>query len=170
MSLLSPGGTVCSGQPTLLSTWPVVSATGGTDVTNTANTAYYAAIYCPGQTLVTSIQYLLGSVGGTDKVIGAIYDISGNLLANTAIAGVTSGTAATTQVLPLTVPRLLDGPNYYLISLTFNGTTAHFRAIPAYCDNGTIAGSVAQTFGTPATIAVSATKFTADKGPICQFL
>lgn len=166
MSLLSPGGTVCDGQPISLFTFPVTSATTGTDTACAANILFYAAIYVPGKTQITGINFLIGSVGGTDKAIGSIYDISGNLLANTAVAGVIVGTTATTQALPLTVPKLLDGPNFYLVGLTFNGTTAKFRSIPVYCDNGTVGGSVAQTFGTPATIAPSQTKFTADKGPI----
>lgn len=168
MSLLSPGGTRCDGQPISLYSFPITSATTGTDTAATNGTAYYVSIYVPGKTLITGIQNLIGSVGGTDKVIGAIYDISGNLLANTLATGTTVGTAANTQQVPLTLPKILDGPNFYLVSLTFNGTTAKFRSIPAFCDNGCIAGSVAQVFGTEGNIAPSATKFTADKGPICS--
>lgn len=166
MSLLSPGGVVCNGFPVGLCSWPITTATSGTDTAATNGTAYYVSVYVPGLTEITGVQYLLGSVGGTDKVIASLYDVSGTLLANSATAGVTAGTTATTQQIPFTVPYTIDGPNLFLVALTFNGTTAKFRSIPAYCDNGAIAGSSTQTFGTPANLTVSATKFTADKGPV----
>lgn len=165
MSLLTPGGTVLQALTLGITNWYPNTATSGTDVTNTANTLYYTSLYVPGQAFVTGVQFLIGSVGGTDKVIASICDIAGNLLANSAIAGVLVGTAANTMQVPLTTPRKLDGPNQYIVGLTFNGTTAHFRAIPAFTGSG-LAGSVAQTFGTPANIVVPATPFTADKSPI----
>lgn len=165
MSLFNIGGVSVSGAALNLQTWSNPTATSGTDAANTANTVYYGSLYVPGQTNVTALNILVGSVGGTDKVIGQIFDISGKLLANTAIAGVIVGTAAQVQTIPLTMPKLLDGPNNYIIGLVFNGTTAKFRAIPAYCGSG-LAGTVTQTFGTVGDIVIPATRFTADNAPV----
>lgn len=166
MSLLTPGGVQCNGFTVGLCSWPLTSATSGNDTAATNGTAYYVSVYVPGVTEITGVQFLLGSVGGTDKVIASLYDVSGELLANSSTAGVTAGTTATTQQIPFTVPYVADAPNLYLVALTFNGTTAKFRSIPAYCDNGAIAGSSAQTFGTPAALVISGTKFTANLGPV----
>lgn len=166
MSLLTPGGVAETTQALGLTTWPVASATSGTDTACTNGTLYYASVRVPGSCLVTGISYLIGSVGGTDKVIASIYDISGTLIANSAIAGVTVGTAANLQAVPFTTPILLDAPNFFLLAFTFNGTTAKFRSVPAFCGGGMMAGSATQTFGTvTSTITVSATQFTADKAP-----
>ncbi len=167
-NLLTPGGTVETTQAFGLTTWPVTAATSGTDTACTNGTLYYASLRVPGACIVTGISYLIGSVGGTDKVIASIYDIGGNLIANSAIAGTTVGTAANLQAIPFTAPATLDAPNFFLLALTFNGTTAKFRSVPAFCGGGMLAGSATQTFGTvTSTIAVSATNFTADKGPVC---
>lgn len=168
MNTLSPGGTVLTTQALGLTSWPVNTATAGTDTAATNGTLYYASIRLPGACLVTGISYLIGSVGGTDKVIASVYDVGGNLLANSAILGVTVGTAANLQAVPFITPVLLDGPNIVIVGLTFNGTTAKFRSVPAFCGGGMLAGSATQTFGTvTATIPISATQFTADKAPVC---
>lgn len=150
-----------------LSTWANVAATSGTDTADTNGTIYFANIFIPGNLRITGIQYLVGSVGGTDKVIASLHDHNGGLLANSAIAGTTVGTTAQLMQVPLTSIFVAPGPGYFFLGLTFNGTTAKFRSIPAYTNfNGVFAGSAVQTFGTPATFALPTTQFTADVGPV----
>lgn len=167
---LNPLGTFVQGVPYGLGTFPVLATTTGTDTACTVGTAYYGGIWVPGNTLITGIQYLIGSVGGTDKVIASLHDSGGTLLANSATAGVTVGTTATGQQVAFTAPVILAGGTFYLLGLTFNGTTAKFRSVPAVFNIGTnvIGGSATQTFGTPASFTPSATTFTADKCPICS--
>ena len=133
----------------------------------TNGTAYTGCVFVPGNIVVTGIQYLVGSVGGTDKVVASIHDSSGALIASSAVAGTTVGTANQLQQVPLTAPAALTGPAWYFLALTFNGTTAKFRTIPIYGNvgNGIVGNGVAQTFGSPAAF-TAPTTFTADKVPI----
>lgn len=165
---ISPGGTQISlPAPNNIASWINNTATSGTDVANTNGTIYYVSMFVPGNCFITSINYLVGSVGGTDKVIAGLFDQTGQLLANTAIAGQIVGTAAQVTSVPLTQPyNYIGGPATLLVGLCFNGVTAKFRAIPAYCSAGAVAGSATQTFGTPASFVPSTTLFTADLGPV----
>jgi hypothetical protein len=54
---------------------------------------------------------------------------------------------------------------FAFIAVTFNGTTAKFRTVPAHCQAGVIGNGVTQTFGTPASF-TAPTTFTADKVPV----
>lgn len=165
---ITPGGTSIAARPLNIGSWPVPTATSGTDTACTSGTIYYVSLWLPGDVLVTGVKYLIGSVGGTDKVIASIHDESGSVLANSAVAGATVGTAAQTQDVALTVPYKANGPGIILVGLTFNGTTAKFRSILAYgnAGSGMAAGSATQTFGTVAAFTPSSTIFTADKGGV----
>lgn len=167
----NPLGTFVQGSLSGFGTWQPAAATTGTDTAATSGTVYYGGIWVPGNIFASGIQYLIGSVGGTDKVIVSLHDAGGTLLANSATAGVTVGTAANSQQVPFTAPVQLPGGSLVLVGLTFNGTTAKFRSLPAFCNVGTnaIGGSAAQTFGTPASFTPSATVFTADKMPCASF-
>lgn len=114
---------------------------------------------------VTGLGFLIGSVGGTHKVILSLHDGAGKLLANTDTAGVTVGTAANFQKIALTSPKAIIGPGRYYVAATFSGTTPKFRAYTIPNTPGR-AGSSTATFGTPVDLVISATDFTADKGPI----
>jgi len=159
------GGTNFSVKPYNIGTWQVVAATGGTDSACTNGDAYCGSIQVPGNCTITGISYLVGSVGGTDKVVVSLHDATGALLANSALAGATVGTAAQVQAVALTAPYAAVGPATYFVALTFNGTTAKFRTVPAYCQAGVMGNSVTQTFGTAATF-TAPTTFTADKVPV----
>jgi hypothetical protein len=52
--------------------------------------------------LITGIQVLIGSVGGTDSWIFELHDSTGALVATTATAGTTAGTANTWQQIAFT--------------------------------------------------------------------
>ena len=118
---------------------------------------------------MTGIQYLVGSVGGTDKVIASLHDSTGAVVANSATAGATVGTAAQVQQVAFTSTAAIQGGRFYWLALTFNGTTAKFRTVPAYCNagSGVIGNGVTQTFGTVAAF-TPPTTFTADKVPVCS--
>lgn len=159
--------TVSGGKPWNIATWQAVAATSGTDTACSNGTAYVGSVFIPANTTITGIQYLVGSVGGTDKVVASLHDSSGTLLANSATAGATVGTAAQVQQVAFTAPYVTTGPGWYFIALTFNGTTAKFRSVPAHTQNGVVGNGVTQTFGTPASF-TAPTTFTADKVPIAS--
>lgn len=152
------------------SNWQPVAATSGTDTTPADGTQWVTSIFIPVRKLITNINYLIGSVGGTDKVYAVLYDASGNVLANSSLTsgGATVGTAANIQTLALTATYTAPGPNMYYIGISINGTTARIRTIPAHTQSGLFGNSVSQTHGTsPSVAAITApTTFTADKAPI----
>lgn len=155
-----------TGIPRNAGTWQNITATSGTDTACTNGTAYVGSVFLGANATVTGIQYLVGSVGGTDSVVVSLHNSAGVLLANSALAGTTVGTAAQTQQVAFTSTYAAVGPAWYFIALTFNGTTAKFRSVPAYCNgNGVIGNGVTQTFGTAATF-TAPTTFTADKVPV----
>jgi hypothetical protein len=154
--------------------WRQLLLTIGVDTACASGTSNVRRVYIPNVVEVTGVQYLIGSVGGTDKVIAALYDSTGALLRVSAVAGATVGTAATIQQ----VPFALDGAGaaattitlesgFYWIGLTFNGTTAKLRTVPTLSNVGTSLlgnGGLTQTFGTPIAI-TPPTTFTASKVP-----
>lgn len=147
--------------------WQPVAATSGTDTTPANGTQFVTSIFLPVGKTITNINYLIGSVGGTDKVYGVLYDASGAVLANTSLTtgGATVGTSATVQTLALTSTYAATGPRLFYVGISMNGTTARLRTVPAQLSAGLYAGSVSQTHGTVAAITAPAT-FTADKAPI----
>jgi hypothetical protein len=141
--------------PTNVGTWSNTAASGagsGTDTACTNGTIYHGSVCAPAGMTITGIQYLIGSVGGTDKVIVSLHNYLGTLLVNSAAAGTTVGSTGTVQQVPFTASHTIFQPTWFHIGLTFNGTTAKFNTIPAGCNagNGVVGGSRAQTFGTPA--------------------
>lgn len=155
--------------PRRYGTWQPVAATSGTDTACTNGTAYVGIIFVDMPCTVTGIQYLIGSVGGTDSVIVSLHDVDGAVLANSAVAGTVVGTAANAQQVAFTATYSLTVVGFYWIGLTFNGTTAKFRSVPAHCQvgSGVIGNGVTQTFGTVAAF-TPPTTFTADKVPVAS--
>lgn len=143
------------------------SLTSGTDTAPVSGTKFIGEIDIPVNTTLTGVQFLIGTVGGTDKVIVSLYDEDGNLLANSALAGTNVGAgAAVYQQVPFTAPFAAKGPGVYYIVIEFNGTTCRFRSLAA----GGVrpCGSVAGVFATlPSPLAIPTT-FTADKAPIAS--
>lgn len=149
----NPGGTIYT---SLNSTGTVLAAT----------TMYCTEIQLPYSKYATGLKFLLGTVGATDKHISVLYDSSGNLLANSATAGTTAGTASTYEALPFTAPYYMVGPAQYFGCVQTNGTTATMRMlVTSTQDSFLTKGVTGQTFGTiPATITVPTT-FTTAVGP-----
>lgn len=162
-------GGITGGQATNVGTWQPIAATSGTDTACSNGTAYVGSVFIPANMSVVGIQYLIGSVGGTNKVVVSLHSSTGALLANSALAGVTVGTAANLQQIPFTAPYAAVGPGWYFVGLTFDGNTAKFRSVPAFCNagSGVIGNGVTQTFGTAASF-TAPTTFTADKVPVAS--
>ena len=157
-----------AGGSTKFITWPALaSLTGGTDKAAVAGTRFSGSLFIPHLTTVTGIGYLIGSVGGTDLVLAELHDADGRLLATSALAGATVGTAATMQDLALTAPVQVVGPGWYFLSITMNGTTGKLRTLAAATAMASTAltKSATGTFGTVGALTVPST-FTADVGPI----
>lgn len=134
--------------------------TSGTDTAGIAGQLWISELRINANILITGLSFLIGSVGGTDKVIVQLYDSNGNILATSALAGATVGTAATFQRVALITPYKA-GPGLYYVAVQYNGVTAKLRTVAAGDHN---AGVVSQTFGTPVAIAVPTT-FTAASAP-----
>lgn len=174
---LTPGGTKLAARAVGIGNWQPVLATVGT-TGGGANTAMalacrYSSIWIPGQMLVTGIKYLAGLTVGTNKAIGALFDEGGTLLANSAIAGVTTSGASTFQSLALSQPFLLDGPGLYFIGIMFNGATDTYSTVPTNCHLGILGGtSVQAAFPTSSVpinnLTISATAFTDAQCPVVQ--
>lgn len=160
------GGILLASQPTIYPAagglWQL--ATAGTDSACTNGVSYFVELNIPYNQTLTGLAYQVGSVGGTDSVIAVLYDSAGAVVANSALAGATVGTAAQIQsVAFLSTYAAVAGR--YFASVTFNGATAKFRTYPIP-GSKFIAGSEAETFGTVTAI-TPGTSFTADKGPLC---
>lgn len=135
------------------------------DKTTVAGTRYYGSITLGNDALLTGIEALVGGTGGTDLWIFELHDSAGALVATTAIAGTTAGTANTWQRIAFTAPYEAVAGEYF-IAVQSNGTTAK----PAvYSSPGLpiFSGSAAGTFGTGAAI-TPPTTYTASLAPVAQ--
>jgi hypothetical protein len=166
-SLTLSGGIAQAVAPHGFANWVPIAATSGTNTTPAADTHFLTSIFVPVNKTLTGVSYLIGTVGGTDKVYAALYDASGALLANSSVSGggATVGTAAEQQTLAFTSTYAAVGPALYYVGVSMNGNTARIRTVPAFCSGGIYAGSVTQVHGTVATV-VEPVTFTADKAPI----
>jgi hypothetical protein len=137
----------------------------GTDTAGIATQVWVSEVRIHGNSLITGISFLTGSVAGTDSVIVILYDANGNVVANSALAGttVTSSTTAFQRV-PFTTPYQA-APGLYYIGVSTNGTHAKIQTQPAGDHNAGII--TAQTFGTLVAI-TPPTTFTASKGPVAM--
>jgi hypothetical protein len=139
----------------------------GTSTATTAAELYCTEIDLPYSHLITGIAPHIGATGGTDKWIVALYDSSGNLIANSAVAGATvSGTAYAWQAEALTAPYYAVGPAQYYGCVMSNGTTATLDLIKTnYMDlEYTYKSASAGTFGTLPNF-TAPTQFTTVNGP-----
>jgi hypothetical protein len=152
--------------PTGLSNKDVPVATTGTDTTPVVGTQYVTSLFVPVTFTITNVNYLIGSVGGTDRVYAVVYSATGAVLGSSTVAsgGTVVGTAANIQTLALTTPITVNGGQRVFIGISINGTTARLRTVPAHCQNGILGGTVSQTHGTVAAITAPAT-FTANTAP-----
>lgn len=142
------------------------TATSGTDTAFASGTQFVTSIWVPANITLTGARYLVGSVGGTDKVYAVLYNAAGTNVANSSLVsdGATVGTAAQMQELAFTATYAAKGPAMFYVGISANGATAKLRTVPAYTGGSIFAGSVSQVHGTVAAI-TEPTTFTADKAP-----
>lgn len=142
-----------------------ISAGLGSPPGNTANLGSPQPPANPPNTIVTGVNVLIGSVGGTNNLIVELHDATGALVATSATAGTLAGTANTWQAIPFTAPYSAASGTYY-IAVQTNGTTVRLRAY-----NGPSSphrtGSATGAFGTGAAI-TPPTTYTASLGPVAQ--
>lgn len=148
----------------------LLNTSSGTAKAPVIGTIYWAALLIPMNITVTGLTYTVGSGStGTDLVIAALYNASGTLLGNTALAGSTVQTASTKHKMALVnasnvaTPINVTGPGVYYIALQFSGTSARFMTF-SNGNEGFVTGSATGTFGTLPTIAPGTT-YTANIGP-----
>lgn len=147
--------------------WQPATATSGTDTAFADGTQFVGSLFLPVNKTLTGVGYLIGSVGGTDKVYAVLYDADGAVLANSSLTtgGATVGTAANIQTLAFTATYNAKGPRLFYVGISANGATAKLRTVPAHCQAGIFGGTVSQVHGTVAAITEPVT-FTADQAPI----
>lgn len=134
---------------------PTIGAISNAAAIGTNSTAVAAELYCtevrlPYSRLLTGYAPHIGTTGATDKWIVALYDSGGNLLANSAVAGLTVGTANTWQATAFTSTYYAVGPAQYYGCLMSNGTTATIDTVTTGKDDNilTFKSAAAGTFGT----------------------
>lgn len=138
--------------------------TAGT--TLAATTMYCNEIDLPGSKQITGLGVLNGTTVGTDNHLVVLYDSAGNLLANSATAGVLAASASTYQNISFTTPYYAVGPAQYFGCVQTNGTTATVRMeVTGTQDTFLTKGVTGTTFGTIAATITPPTTFTTAVGP-----
>jgi len=134
---------------------PTIGAVSNASAIGTNSTVVAAELYCteirlPYSRLLTGLAPHIGTTGGTDKWIVALYDSGGNLIANSAVAGLTVGSANTWQATAFTAPYYAVGPGQYYGCVMSNGTTATLDTVTTGKDDNilTFKSGSAGTFGT----------------------
>lgn len=134
------------------------------DKTMVAGTRYYSSINIGFPALLTGIQALVGTTGGTDTWVFELHGPTGLLLA--ASAATTAGTASTWQRLAFTSTYNLTIPGTYFLVVQSNGTTAKLATLNSDV-NPTLTGSATGTQGVAASI-TPPTTYTANLGPMAM--
>jgi hypothetical protein len=169
VSLQQTGGivvpTVPQGPRTLPNTSIQAFASLGTNATMVAGTLYRAEIQVQHLATWTGIGMLNGTTAGTDNGLVALYDSSGVLIGNSAVAGALSVGANAFQNRAFLVPVTLL-PGRYFIAYQQNGATATMRTLSAAMGGNQMTASSTGTFGTIPASFTAPTTFTADVGPI----
>ena len=138
----------------------------GTDVTTAAGTLYVSNVFLPVNKTLTGIAVMNGATVGTDKGLVALFDTSGNLLANSALAGATTVGADSWQEYAFTASYAAVGPANYIVAYQANGTTDNVKCVAASTFKGVIGDAVAGVLGTVPDPLTFSNTFTADQGPI----
>jgi len=146
--------------------WANVSTTStsqGTDTAAVTGRIFVTDVYIPVSCMLTGITWLIGSVGGSDKVIVALWNANNEVLATSNLAGVAVGAAGTAQNVNFTAPKSVSGPTMVAVGVQLSGSTAKLRtaAFPAVC-SATVEGS----FGTIEPLISFPSGFSGSQAPI----
>jgi len=104
-----------------------------------------------------------GTTVGTNKLIYLIYDATGKLVCNTALAGTITASASTFKEIAFTSTLWLPSGNYFL-AVQIDGATDTMRFIVTSTNVNVVCGQVASVFGTAAAFIVPPTTFTTATG------
>ena len=140
-----------------------------TQVTDVSGKLWFSGLWVPYSHISTGGCLFNGSGALADKVILALWDRNGVLVANSALAGVTQSGTSAYQCQSWVTPAVLQGPALYFVGVQGNGATAaSWTATPAgFAPTNYPTGvQTGGTFGTILPIAAPPTSFTAAVGPI----
>lgn len=152
--------------PRILPNVPINAfASMGTSAVHVAGSWYRSEIQVPHLAQWTGFQVLNGATAATDNLIAALWDSAGNLITNSAVAGILATGANAFQQLPF-VNAVLLTPGRYFIGIQANGTTTTTRRQAAAAGGNTMTSLTAGVFGTVPATFTPPTTFTADVGPI----
>jgi hypothetical protein len=145
---------------------PATSTTGN-NTTVTANSQYVGPVLLETNATITGVSYLTGTTGGTDKVIVALYNDAGTLVANSTVtgSGTTVGSGSTLQAVAFSGTYAATGPARYWVSVQYSGNTAKLQTVPigtAFCASSTNATA------TPAATITVPTSFNANVAPLAS--
>jgi len=131
--------------------------------TMVSGTRYYSSITIGTASTLTGISVKIGGTGGTDSWIFELHNAAGALVATTATAGTTAGTANQWQQIAFTATYAAAAGTYF-VAVQSNGTTATLATLSSPT-NTTLTGSATGTFGTGASI-TPPTTYTTSLGPL----
>lgn len=134
------------------------------DKTMVAGSRYYISYIIGSPQTFTGIAAAVGTTGGTDTWLAELHGPTGLLLATSATAGITAGTASTWMQLPFTATYTVTVPGTYYLAVQSSGTTAKLSTVNVVAVTGVVTGSATGVFGTGASITVPTT-YTANLGP-----
>lgn len=160
------GGFVLTGR-SRYSSVPIGSVAYGSMGTNTtlvAGTIYVSEIFIPRNITLTGVAILNGATVGTNNGVVGLYNSSGTLVANSALAGAVTVGANAFQNRDFTAPYAAVAGRYW-IAYQANGTTDTIRTIAVSTFIDALTKSTAGAFGT-LTALTPPTTITADVGPI----
>lgn len=144
-------------------------ATGGTSAVHVAGSWYRGEVFIPYLAQWLGFYVLNGATVGTDNLMIGLWDSAGNLITNSAVAGVLSAGANTPQQIAFLTAPILP-PGRYFVGVQCNGTTATTRRIAAGDGAFEMCSVVAGTFGTvPATFTVPTTFTTATSPMVIMY-
>lgn len=166
-ALSSASGAALAASPRCWHTGGVTATqtTDGNDSTPVITETYICEVFVPCNATLTGIAVLNGSAVGTDKLIVALADSTGAVVANSALAGTTAVGTDGFQKIPFTATYAVRGPATYYVLVQCNGTTYRLNTHIL----GTFGASkkTGETFGTLTTITAPST-FTTALGPIAS--
>lgn len=136
-------------------------STAGTDATPVITEFYYSEVQSIGQTIVTGVAVMNGTVASGNIKVG-LADSTGAIVATSATTAM-SGTDAYQRV-PFTAAYTMNGPAQYYVLEFIDNTTARVNTLTfGNCDAGKV---TAQVYATGFTAFTPATTFTTALGPI----
>lgn len=157
--------------PSILPNMPLGNAAltaAGTSSVHVAGTLNISEIFVPHWNTWKGLAVLNGTVVGTDNMLIALYNSSGALIANSAVAGTLSANASTFQNRDFLGGPVTLAPGRYFCGVQSNGTTATSNKFVTANGVNVLTTSSTGTFGTvPQSITVPTT-FTTAVGCVCQ--